>query len=1044
MMTRPLKIAATIVALDIALTPVTVMAQDIDIFTGAAGSGGNANVLIILDNTSNWSATNQGWSPQGTTQGQAEINALKQVIANVSDDINLGLMLLTTVSGNPGGVVTFAMRPMTEANKTVWINRMNTIYSKVQDPTWKASSNANYGAVMFDAFKYFGGYTSPAHAMDNVAGTPVARDRFGTQHYADIDQSIADPAAYDATFTFYNPPTTSDCSKNYIIFIGNGFPNSDSASLLSNVGGDTTPINPNPMDTGSSVYTADEWARFLYATDVSSATGRQNVVTYTVNVYGPNYGPKDGPIPHVQGYYLDNMARAGGANACAATSAADIISCLEKAFADIQGVNDTFTSASLPVNATNRAQNENQVFIGMFRPDSRARPRWMGNMKRYQLVNSGGGVDLGDANGNLAVNPLTGFINPCAISFWTTDSGPSRPTYWNWPGVTTPPGTCPPSITPYSIYNDAPDGPVVEKGSTAEVVRKGNNPPATNTSPTWSVNRTVKTLSGALVDFNATSSGLTTSVTCPDLTSVPNVANWVLGYDVCDENNNGNTAEPRPSIHGDVIHSRPLPVNYGSSGITVYYGANDGMLRAIDASTGKERWSFVAPEHFSKLQRLANNSPLVSFPNVPSSITPAPLPKDYFFDGSIGLFQNLDNTAVWIFPVMRRGGRMVYAFDVTNPDSPVFLWKKGCPSLDNDTGCSAALSGIGQTWSTPNVAYIKGYSTTDPVVIVGGGYDACEDANTSSPACGSTKGNHVYVFRANDGTLIRSFDTARAVAADVSLIDLDSDGMPDFAYAVDTGGNIYRIDFSDGTQNFAPLNSTGWSIHRVAYTNGSGRKFLFAPALLAGSGGNVYVAVGSGDREHPLMTDYPYSSVTNRFYVYLDNVSQTTATNLDDTSVMTNYTTNPTCDSPGTLPDSPYKGWFMDLNQNGQGEQTVTSALIAGGMITFSTNRPVASVNTCSANLGEARGYWVNLFNGSGAIGVKGACGGSRSSIYVGGGLPPSPVLGTVPIGGVPTTVILGAPQKDGSPSSPISPGKVPVPISSKRTMIFWKASGDN
>jgi type IV pilus assembly protein PilY1 len=49
---------------------------------------------------------------------------------------------------------------------------------------------------------------------------------------------------------------------------------------------------------------------------------------------------------------------------------------------------------------------------------------------------------------------------------------------------------------------------------------------------------------------------------------------------------------------------------------------------------------------------------------------------------------------------MRRGGRMIYAFDVTNPGTPSLLWKVGCPNLGNDDGCTAGMSGIGQTWST--------------------------------------------------------------------------------------------------------------------------------------------------------------------------------------------------------------------------------------------------------------------------------------------------------------------------------------------------------
>src|SRR6202030_4199698 len=94
------------------------------------------------------------------------------------------------------------------------------------------------------------------------------------------------------------------------------------------------------------------------------------------------------------------------------------------------------------------------------------------------------------------------------------------------------------------------------------------------------------------------------------------------------------------------------------------------------------------------------------------------------------------------------------------------------------------------------------------------------------------------------------------------------------AYAVDTGGNIYRLDFA--------ASQTNWVMNRVAYTNGAGRKFLFAPALLsapatlpAAPGGQVYLALGSGDREHPLQSEYPYpSNVVNRFYVYKDDLPQ--------------------------------------------------------------------------------------------------------------------------------------------------------------------------
>ena len=125
----------------------------------------------------------------------------------------------------------------------------------------------------------------------------------------------------------------------------------------------------------------------------------------------------------------------------------------------------------------------------------------------------------------------------------------------------------------------------------------------------------------------------------------------------------------------------------------------------------------------------------------------------------------------------------------------------------------------------------------------------------------------------------------------------------------------------------------------------------------------------------------------------------------------------------------------------------MTSAVIAAGFVFFSTNRPapVADDAVCTTSLGEARGYFLNLLNGSGAIGVTGACGGTRSSTFVGGGLPPSPVLATVPIEGVGLrTVVIGAVQKTGEPSSPIEAQRVRPPIPSDRKPIYWyKSTGD-
>ncbi|HEX9174168.1 MAG TPA: hypothetical protein VF861_16075, partial [Telluria sp.] len=196
----------------------------------------------------------------------------------------------------------------------------------------------------------------------------------------------------------------------------------------------------------------------------------------------------------------------------------------------------------------------------------------------------------------------------------------------------------------------------------------------------------------------------------------------------------------------------------------------------------------------------------------------------------------------------------------------------------------------------------------------------------------------------------------------------------------------------------------------------------------------------------------------NRFYVYKDELaraSDAAVIDLDEDASMANYSATSSCDTPLVLPGNALRGWFMNL---AQGEQVVTSSLIAGGMVTFSTNRPIPPVEgTCTTMLGEARGYWLNLLNASGAINVPGSCGGTRSSAFVGGGLPPSPVLATgVPIQSVDqngrtvtksVTVVIGAVQKgsDGATgaSVAISPQRVRPTIRSKRKRTYSYTSGD-
>ncbi|MGH8517325.1 MAG: pilus assembly protein, partial [Panacagrimonas sp.] len=794
---------------------------------------------------------------------------------------------------------------------------------------------------------------------------------------------------------------------------------------------------------------------------VTPSGARKRVRTYTIDVF--NAQPN---ADHTS--LMQSAARVGGGKYYEARNQKAIFDAIQDIFSDIQSVSSTFTSASLPISATNRSQSDNQVYIGMFRPDSKAMPRWFGNLKQYQLIiGTDGSVKLGDTTSPEpieAVNPQTGFVTECARSAWTFNTGDY---FANAPWIDpTPASLCTSNANPFS---DAPDGPRVEKGGVAQIIRSGNNPPATSSAPDYLFRRNVKTLSATADNASMVSFDTSSATGLPTLT-----VDFTLGKDVGPVSKDLNEpeyvaltpdtvpqkVEVRVSVHGDVIHSRPQPVNYGgSTGTVVYYGANDGHFRAISGATGKELWSFIAPEFLPRLERLHQNSPYVLFPNpanassILSDDGVPRKPKDYFFDGSVGVYQTAGSSAVNLYVSQRRGGRMIYAFNVKDPADPKFLWRRGCPNLTDDSGCSGGMSEIGQTWATPAVGLVKGYSDTRPVVFIAGGHDACEDKNDMAPACSTAKGRVVYALDGLNGDLLATFGPPtgvtdmRSVVADLALVDPDLDGYVDHAYAADMGGSLFRIDLSKPLTG-EPLANSDWTMSRIARTTGGARKFQFAPALIQAKG-TVYVAVGTGDREHPLIDQYAYTDpVINRFYLFADKFDGTPVS-LDDTAVMNDVSTGlpkTGCDAEVITPASTKRGWFFDLTDNGRGEQVVTSAAVVGGLVAFSTNRPTPEEeNSCGANLGEARGYLVNLLTGSGVIGPGNTdCGQQRSSVFEGGGLPPSPVLATVPIDGELRTVVIGAVQKTGEPSSPIEAQRVRPPIASDRKPIYWyKSTGD-
>lgn len=499
---------------------------------------------------------------------------------------------------------------------------------------------------------------------------------------------------------------------------------------------------------------------------------------------------------------------------------------------------------------------------------------------------------------------------------------------------------------------------------------------------------------------------------------------WVRGEDnYGDEKGpSGSTPIPspitvRPSVHGDVLHSRPVVINYGDSrGLVVFYGANDGVFRAVNGSqtealgsvpAGGELWGLVLKDHYGSLNRQRQNSPELKFPS--TTLASAEL-KNYFVDGPAGAYQKLNANGTIaqaiLYLTMRRGGRFIYALDVTTPTAPVVMWKI-------DSG-SSGFGELGQTWSRPRVTVVP--AVPDPVIVFGAGYDVGQDEGIPAQAPrAATMGRGIFVVNAITGAPIWSANSTCSSSAtcknvpgmvypipsEIAFVDRDNNGKTDRLYFGDLGGNLWRVNVNDA-------NTANWTVTKLAAlgcdtgvcaANVSPRKFFFPPAVLsvgatAAAGAFDMVLLGSGDREHPLQTSLA-NSVVNRFFMVKD-----TDTTVDSTGtsgvVMTQSGTNlGLVDATASVSEDTTTNytWNTDSGRQGfyitfaSGEKAVNAPLVVNGTVYFGTNKPMAPTQTCTANLGEARGYAVNPFTG-----VK------SSNVYPGGGLPPSAVTGLVTV----------------------------------------------
>jgi len=636
---------------------------------------------------------------------------------------------------------------------------------------------------------------------------------------------------------------------------------------------------------------------------------------------------------------MEDVAIAGGTETVrladnAAELAAEFNDILELIVEDSQ----TITSPGVSVNQNNRLEHLNQLYFALFKPEKTS--VWPGNLKRYST--SGGEVI--DETGQNAVNDETGSFYEDASSFWSSTK----------------------------------DGADVRKGGAVEQLSGrrlyiGNNSDDGGQYRLQPGTTTFDNLSKARL-------GIPGNAPTPEFDTKLEVYNALA------------------ALWADPMHSVPLLVNYelGSDAGDadgqqnyVFVSTNGGMLHAIDTSDGSEKFSFMPDEMLRKAYDFVRSPPLKannirSLYGMDSSWVPIRIADD---DG--------DAEEVWIFGGMRRGGHNYYGLDVSSIDTPKMEWR--IRGNDGSGGTTSGFSKLGQTWSTPTVTSVRIDGEVRTVLVFGGGYDPDGHDTEGQRANEDDVGNAVYMVDAYTGELIWSASNESnsegvdsvhsemnwAVPGGIAVVDLPTDGLADYLYFGDMGGQLFRVNLNNANSGADGL--VDGVVRLANFGEDSHRRFYEAPAVgyqRSGVSESLHVAIGSGYRAHPLDED-----TDEAFFMMVDsNFKSSEQGDVVSRGDLVSV-------GAGGAAEPSDAGWRFHFQRDG--EKVMSSPTIFQGDVFFSTYVPTddnQEEDPCQIRYGRAFAYRANMFTGEAAGFTNDGSTSWNGTELDGSGIPPSVV----------------------------------------------------
>lgn len=707
-------------------------------------------------------------------------------------------------------------------------------------------------------------------------------------------------------------PYARSCTSNHIITLSDGMPTND---------GDVGAVQSL---TGSS--------------DCSGGASSQDQRSYNCQIQLSSWlfdGTKNGlgePItthsigfdvpPDLQENFRD-VARASNGQYASARNAQDLESVFSEIINSVTVKNTSLAAPGVAVNQLSRLDFLDQTYFSVFKPDPEFSV-WEGNMKRYRISSDGaGGVQIYDQRGLQAIDPNTGFFKDTASSWWDT----------------------------------VEDGATVELGGARNQVASDTRRLFVATSsPSAGGSATATSATGSsLIEYD-----IFNKVSKSDL-GLPSTAT-----DLQHEQMHAYLM----NAWGDPLHSVPILINYSFNGAfedavgnpdqqdnVIFVSTNDGMLHAVDALTGKEHSAFMP---YEILQQTAYRY------GSPKLLQPDSRRVTYGLDSSWTVWRKGVNSAaaeaVYAFGGMRRGGKNYYAVDYSNRAAPKLLWVA--------KGGEGAFSDMGQTWSEPTFGFISVGGNKVPVLVFGGGYSPADHDDATSVSTNDREGNAIYIVNAMTGAVIwkaSGGDLRWSIPGSVATIDYNFDGIIDFLYAADLGGQIIRVDFNQNPGSVSDLVNRMEVVAQLGVSEAGGklnqRRFFEAPAVQLGyrdGRQSFQILIGSGYRAHPLD-----EQTQDRIYAIDDYepLSHIAGTYQDEPVVTHSELVDVTTDYDPTLTGK--KGYYIDLDTS-IGEKVLSTPSSLFGLVYFTTYvNENEDLNECQSIPGGGRAYIMSAINGA-------------------------------------------------------------------------------